>query len=223
MLSAWAYAPFMLNNGIGPEVCGKPGNPDVDYYVSPYVDENDRPVADAPACRPFDPSVDGRWTLYRDSMELLLNPQKRGRKVFLTTGDIVVDVAPEVHIGDLETGLSIRVPAGVPAAAMNSLRYKDLIQDVVFNERHPDQLEAKYAALLEPGQFQDLKAGLTEVRNALIKQAGAFRLDVTAVQGDFIQRYYSNVLEHQENAGHTFGADLAEQEKQALIAFLATL
>ncbi len=223
LLSAWAYAPFMLNNGIGPEVCGKPSDPDVDYYVSPYVDENDKPVADAPACRPFDPSVDGRWALYKDSMELLLNPQKRGRKVFLTTGDIVVDVAPEVHIGDLETGLSIRVPAGVPAGAMNSLRYKDLIQDVVLNERHPDQLEAKYAVLLEPDQLAELKAGLTEVRNALIKQAGAFQLDVTAVQGDFIQRYYANVLEHQENAGHTFGADLADQEKQALIAFLATL
>jgi hypothetical protein len=156
-------------------------------------------------------------------MELLLNPDKRGRKVFLTTGDIVVDIAPEVKIGDLETGLSIRVPAGVPAVAMNSLRYKDLIQDVVLNERHPDQLEAKYSALLEPDQLAELKAGLTEVRNALIKQAGAFQLDVTAVQGDFIQRYYANVLERQENTGHTFGADLAEQEKQALIAFLATL
>ena len=43
------------------------------------------------------------------------------------------------------------------------------------------------------------------------------------VGNDFVQRYYSNVLEHQENAGHRFGEGLSDDDKQALIAFLATL
>ena len=43
------------------------------------------------------------------------------------------------------------------------------------------------------------------------------------VGNDFVQRYYSNLLEHQENSGHTFGETLSERDKQALIAFVATL
>ena len=50
LLSLWAYAPFMLNNAIGPEVCGKPSNTDVDFYSSPYVDGEGKPLANAPAC-----------------------------------------------------------------------------------------------------------------------------------------------------------------------------
>ena len=43
------------------------------------------------------------------------------------------------------------------------------------------------------------------------------------VGNDFVQRYYSNLLEPVENAGHRFGESLSESDKQALIAFLATL
>ncbi|MEA2875981.1 MAG: hypothetical protein QOF14_1177, partial [Hyphomicrobiales bacterium] len=39
----------------------------------------------------------------------------------------------------------------------------------------------------------------------------------------FIQSFYSNLLGRVENSGHTFGQDLSENEKKALIAFLATL
>jgi hypothetical protein len=48
-------------------------------------------------------------------------------------------------------------------------------------------------------------------------------LDISQVESDFIQRYYSNVLERIENAGHRFGETLSDREKQALIAFVATL
>ena len=61
LLSVWAYAPFMLNNAIGPEVCGKPANKAIDFYSSPYVDDNDRLLANPPPCVPFDVSVDGRY------------------------------------------------------------------------------------------------------------------------------------------------------------------
>ena len=43
------------------------------------------------------------------------------------------------------------------------------------------------------------------------------------VGNDFVQRYYSNVLEHRENDGHRFGEALNGADKEALIAFLATL
>jgi hypothetical protein len=126
-------------------------------------------------------------------------------------------------IGDLRTGLSIRIPHGTPAVRLNSLRYKDLIQDLVLNERDPDTLEVKYRDLLTPERFAELQAGLTEIRQRLIGKEGFLDLDITRVQGDFIQGFYSNVLWLQENSGHSFGEDLSERDKQALTAFLATL
>lgn len=223
LLSVWAYAPFMLNNATGPEVCGKPSNPDVDFYESPYIDADRKPLANPPDCRPFDASVEGRYRLYKDSMEDLLYPDRRIPKLFLTSEDIIVDVAPDIAIGDIRTGLSLRIPKGFPAVMLNSLRYKDLIQDMVLNERDPEKLAAKYRDLLSPERFAELKSGLTEMRNRLVAAAGFLDLDITAVQSDFVQGFYSNVLELQENAGHAFGANLGDREKQALIAFLATL
>ena len=44
LLSAWAHAPFLHNNAIGPEICGKPSDASVDFYSSPYVDADDKPL-----------------------------------------------------------------------------------------------------------------------------------------------------------------------------------
>ena len=77
--------------------------------------------------------------------------------------------------------------------------------------------------ILPPGRLKALQDSLARLRATLLKQAGTFTLDITAVEGDFIQSYYSNVLERVENAGHRFGENLSEREKQALIAFVATL
>ncbi len=143
--------------------------------------------------------------------------------MFLTSDEIVIDVAPKLKIGDLETGLSLRVPKDFPAVLINSLRYKDLLQDMILDERNPDKLEAKYETQLTLKRFKELKAGLAELRTLLRSQPGYFLLDLTRVRGDFIQAYYSNVLDRVDNDGHRFGANLSDAEKQALIAFLATL
>src|SRR3546814_3967096 len=50
LLSAWAHAPFVHNIAIGPEICGKPSDPALDFYVSPYVDAEGKPLDDPPAC-----------------------------------------------------------------------------------------------------------------------------------------------------------------------------
>jgi hypothetical protein len=128
-----------------------------------------------------------------------------------------------VQIGDLETGLSLRIPKGFPAVMLNSLRYQDLLQDAVLAERDPAKLERKYQTLMTPEQLDGLKDGLARIRAELLSVDGFKMLDITAVQSEFIQRYYSNVLERVENAGHRFGENLSEREKRALIAFVATL
>jgi hypothetical protein len=223
LLSAWAHAPFLHNNAIGPEICGRPSDPAVDFYASPYVDGAGKPLQSPPACWPFDPSVAGRYGLYKASMEMLLNPDERIPKVATLDREVVVDVAPKVKIGDLETGLSLRIPKGFPAVMLNSLRYQDMLQDMVLAERDPAKLERKYETLMTPEQLDELKDGLGRIRAELLSVDGFKMLDITAVQSEFIQRYYSNVLERVENAGHRFGESLSEREKQALIAFVATL
>jgi hypothetical protein len=223
LLSVWAYAPFMHNNAMGPEACGKPTNKDTDFYSSPYVDANEKPLANAPPCVPYEVSVEGRYRLFKGSIEELLNPSRRVPKVNLVDRDIIVDIAPDMKIGGIETGLSLKLPAGSPAILLNSLRVKDLIQDITLSRRDPTKLEAKYRDILTVGQFNELMNGLDQLHAMLIPTRGHLTLDITQTQRDFIQKYYSNVLGHVENAGHTFGADLSEREKQALIAFLATL
>jgi hypothetical protein len=223
LLSLWAYAPFMLNNAIGPEVCGKPSKPELDFYSSPYVGADGKPLANPPACLPYDVSVEGRYNLFKASMNELLFPQKRISKIFLTDRDIIFDVAPNMKIGDITTGLSIIVPKGVPAVLINSLRYKDLIQDLVLLRRDTPKLDAKYKGILTDAQLADLKRGLDTTWPMLTGAPGHLKLDITTAQNEFIQRYYSNVLGRSENSGHRFGENLAERDKQALIAFLATL
>lgn len=223
LLSAWAHAPFLHNNAIGPEICGKPEDTALDFYVSPYVDAEGKPLASPPACWPYDPSVEGRYALYKASMENLLDPDSRIPKIPTLDRDIVIDVASEVKIGDLDIGLALRVPKGYPAVALNSLRFKDMIQDMVLAAREPQRFDEKYATLLTAEQRAELKQGLLDIRGTIITEPGPVILDLVGDVGDFVQRYYSNVLERVENAGHRFGEDLSEREKQALIAFVATL
>ena len=110
LFSLWTQAPFMHNNAIGPEVCGTPSRREVDFYSSPYVDQNDRPLANPPPCVPFDPSVEGRYKLYKDSMQDLLNPSRRLRKVTVTDDDIVIDVAPDFKLGGVQGGFASCCP-----------------------------------------------------------------------------------------------------------------
>ena len=223
LLSVWAHAPFMHNNAIGPELCGRPGDARLDFYSSPYVDGDGKPLAAPPPCWAFDPSVEGRYRLYKASMEMLLNPDRRPRKVALLDEDIIIDVAPKARLGSLETGLSLRLPKGFPAVALNSLRFKDLLQDAVLAARDPAKLEKKYEELLTPAQLIELKELLGRVAGRLLRERGHAVLDLASEEGEAVRRYYLNVLDWTENGGHRFGEQLSDREKSALIAFLATL
>ena len=127
LLSAWAHAPFMHNNGIGPEICGKP---------------KVEVIKDPPDClAPYDPSVEGRYRLYKASMDQLLNPSKRAPKVLTLDEDMVIDVAPKAELLGHTLGLTLRLPKGFPIVAVNSLRYKDLFQDLFLVARQKDEFE----------------------------------------------------------------------------------
>ena len=115
-----------------------------------------------PACRSTARSErDGRFKLFKDSMEELLNPGKRIPKVTLTDEDVIVDIAPQTVIGGAESGFSLVVPEGHSRPMLiNSLRIKDLIQDLVLIKRRPAELAAQYQGILTPDQLRELQEGL---------------------------------------------------------------
>jgi hypothetical protein len=215
LLSAWAHAPFMHNNAIGPEICGKPSDPAYDF--------SEKLNPDAPACWPYDTSVAGRYKLYVASMREMLNPRKRPVKMHLLDNEMVVDIAPQFNIGDLELGLSVRIPAGFPALAINSLRFKDMIQDAVLVWRNPGKLREKYQAVLDETQMAELERGLKRFILKAVLSDKRRVLELVGERGAFVQKFYSNVLDHDEATGHRFGETLSDRDKDALIAFVATL
>ena len=244
LLSVWAHAPFMHNNAIGPELCGPAPNGDPTWrsdprrnlYRSPYValdtngqialDSNDNPLPhpSPPACWPYDPSVEGRYALFRESMRLLLNPDERIPKITRLAQEVVVPVGPRYIFeqGKAETGLEIRIPEGTPAVVLANLNHKELIGDLVLAVTDPDELvrrqEQRWGVERGAQAVESINGLLAEIRRRPDNAVGVIR----EYRRD-IQAYYSNSTALVENLGHRFGEDLSPQSKQDLTAFLATL
>ncbi len=221
LLSLWAHAPFMHNNGIGPELCGGHGD---QFYNSPYVDfldeQNIKRMKNSPPCWPFDPSVEGRYKLYKASMHDLLNPDKRVPKVTLFNRDVVIRLFPKVSEGKLERFIdsTIVFPKGTPSARIGNFRHKEFAGDLVLSRVDFGKLESKYVGRYGPEQGKHVANMIRDRAKDLVKNP-AFLLKI----GAELREIYSNSLMLREDAGHRFGEDLSEKEKNALTAFLATL
>ncbi|WP_291997299.1 hypothetical protein [Candidatus Accumulibacter sp. ACC012] len=218
LVNIWATAPFMHNNAIGPEICGKPANKANDFHRARYVDSAGLLLARQPDCLRYDPSVEGRFDLYKLSMFELLNPKERGSKRTLTNADLIIDVGIRPLDGKTEKPLfdfgQVKIPAGTSAGFLNGLMHKQLIGDLFLAKRHPDKLEAAGKASLLPT--------LQTIADEIIKNPSRF-VEILREQRDFISANYQSCTEEIENQGHRFGEDLSEADKKALTAFLATL
>lgn len=209
LLSVWAHAPFMHNNAIGPELCGFPGDP---LYRSPYVDENDKPIPNPPPCWPFDPSVKGRYELFKASMRELLNPKLRIPKITPLDQDTE-------HIGLL--GTTLKFPKNTPAARLGNFRHKELGIDLWLAKTGPanqDRLRQKYVTRYGRETGERIAANIQEAANKV-----ALDPEPLIAAARELREVYNNSLMLRENEGHRFGEDLSDQEKKDLTAFLATL
>ena len=218
LVNVWATAPFMHNNAIGPEICGKPANKDNDFHRARYVDRDGKLLAAQPDCLRYDPTVDGRFDLYKRSMHELLNPKERGTKRTLTNADLIIDVGIRPLDGKTEKPLGgfgqVRIPEGASAGFLNGLQHKQLIGDLFLAKRDPAKLEAAG----KKAQVATLQAIADEV----LKHPARF-VDILREQRDFLSANYETCTEEIENGGHRFGEDLSDADKKALTAFLATL
>jgi hypothetical protein len=218
LVNVWATAPFMHNNAIGPEICGKPANADNDFHRARYVGSDGKLLATQPDCLRYDPTVEGRFELYKRSMHELLNPQARGSKRTLTNADLIIDVGIRPLDGKTEKPLGgfgqVRIPAGTSAGFLNGLQHKQLVGDLFLAKRHPERLESAG----KKDQLPILQAMAEEI----LKSPARF-VDILREKRDFLSANYQTCTQEIENEGHRFGEDLSDTDKKALTAFLATL
>jgi len=218
LVNVWATAPFMHNNAIGPEICGKPANTDNDFARARYVDKDGKLIADQPECLRYDPTVEGRFELYKRSMADLLHPKERGIKRTLTNADLIVDVGIRPLDGKTEKPLlgfgQVKIPAGASAGFIGGLQHKQLIGDLFLAKRDPARLEA--------ADKKDLVPTLQAIADDVLKSPARF-VEILREKRDFLSANYETCTQEIENEGHRFGEDLSEADKKALTAFLATM
>jgi hypothetical protein len=221
LLNLWAHAPFMHNNAIGPELCGKPSNERNDFYASSYADAGGDV---APPCWKYDPSVEGRFALYKASMRMLLNPDARPPKITKLDEDIVIDLGPKLWDGESEKrifGFEVRIPAGTNAGLLGNFQHKDFAVDLVLARTDPQRLQSRLVQAMGEAAGQATAAEMVQVADEIVANPEA-SLDALRKRPQLV-RDYSSCTADVENAGHRFGEDLSEADKNALIAFLATL
>ena len=235
LLNLWAHAPFLHNNSVGPELCGWGGDKANAYelYRSSYVDATkpgNPPLAKdkQPACWKYDPSVDGRFNLYVAAMNDLFNPSKRIPKATKVDEDIVLDIGPRIFDGKEEkrlVGFSVRVPAGATAGNVGNFRHKDFIVDLVRAKLKPGELEARLAKLLPAAEAKQLAAEMQSIGKAIVSDPNRLVEVVKQARArtPALWQVYSSCTAEIENDGHRFGEDFSDADKNALIAFLATL
>jgi len=223
LLSLWAHAPFLHNNAVGPELCG--GSSEVEFYRSPYADAQGKPLANPPACWNYDPSVDGRFKLYKASMMDLLHPKQRIPKITKLDLDIPIDIGPRLWDGQDEKklfGLTLTIPKGTNAGLLGNFQHKPFIVDLVLAKTKPAELQAKLARELGAAKGKEVAAELDAIANEVIRDPGQL-LAAVKKRLPLLLDVYSSCTADVENDGHRFGEDLPEADKNALIAFLATL
>lgn len=226
LLSLWAHAPFMHNNAIGPELCGQPANKANQFYRSPYVDADKKTLAadKAPACWNFDPSVEGRFKLYVASMEELLNPRKRVPKLARFDQEVRIALGPRTWDGKEEKqilGFTLVLPAGTSVGAMASFQHKAFVNDLILAKLKPADLDARLVRQLGQTEGMQVAAELRAITEEIAKDPE--KLVEAIRRHPRLLEIYSSCTADIENQGHPFGETLSDQDKKALIAFLATL
>ncbi|SES97069.1 hypothetical protein SAMN05216412_102368 [Nitrosospira multiformis] len=226
LLSVWAHAPFLHNNSVGPELCGKPANRMNNFYRSPYVDADGqaRPVDNALGCWSYDPSVEGRFKLYMASMRDLLNPRSRTPKISRTDNDINVMLGPRIWDGKREgelLGFNLVLPAGFSVSRVTSFQHKAFVNDMLLAKRKSAMAEEKLVRQFGRGEGKKIAGDLRSAADALTKEPA--RMAEVLHSFPRLMTSYSFCTAEIENEGHPFGEDLSDGDKDALIAFLATL
>jgi hypothetical protein len=226
LLNVWAHAPFMHNNALGPELCGRPANKANEFYRSPYVtaDGKAQAAAAAPACSAYDPSVAGRFALFKASMQDLLNPEQRVAKLTRFSEDVPIVFGPRIWDGEEERqvlGFRVVLPAGTRAGALGNFQHKQFVQDLVLSKLRPLEVQERLNRTLGEKRGAATFAALNDIREEVVQAPGQM-VEAVRKHPDLLE-VYGSCTAAVENEGHRFGEGLTAADKRALTAFLATL
>jgi hypothetical protein len=174
--------------------------------------------------------VDGRFKLYKASMEELLNPAQRIPKVTLLNEDVTLRIGPRLWDGtDKEKllGFELTIPSeidgrGVTAGTIGNFQHKQFIVDLVRAKTDAKALEADLAQRFGPEAGGKVLEDLKAITGELVGKPNAL-VEALKARPWLIKQVYSSCTAEIENEGHRFGEDLPDADKKALIAFLATL
>jgi len=140
LLNAWAHAPFLHNNAVGPEICGneKVIGEDKQFNLWKPTARASSPSRVGRCESSFDPSVNGRIALFEKSFDELLTPtSRRDKKVAYTDVDISFPLGFKLEVNDEKTGLlksaplALIIPKGTPVSYITSLDMKSLGADFI--------------------------------------------------------------------------------------------
>ncbi|MFL6290381.1 MAG: cytochrome c [Thermoanaerobaculia bacterium] len=238
LINAWAHAPFLHNNAMGPEICGKPSSCADDQgldkclYRSPYVKigKQGGQMTYARAgrqddCVAYDPSVEGRYKLFEASLDELLNPRQRQDKVSLLDQDIRIDFGLRTFRGHNIRSFKLSVPEGLPAGRLVSLDFKPFVADLVLTRTDKPELERRLTERLGSREAARRHTRwLKGIRRRIIAKAlFTQKLRLNPADAQVLFDVYDTCTADVENAGHPFGESLSAEDKAALTAFLATL
>jgi len=183
-----------------------------------------------PACFAYDPSVEGRYRLYKASMHELLNPSERLPKVTLLNDDITIRVGPRLWDGterEKLLGFEITIPAeiegrGVTAGTLGNFQHKRFVVELVQSKLQPETLAPALIKRLGPERGKQVLDDLQAIGTEILGKPGNL-VHSLSKRPYLVKEIYSACTAEIENSGHRFGEDLSPADKNALIAFLATL
>lgn len=229
LVSLWAHAPFMHNNALGPEICGAPSAKEYNLYRPSYVDSAQKllPASQQPACWAFDPSVEGRYKLFKESVRELLNPKQRVPKITKLDQDIVIDLGPKVWDAKNEQekrlfGFELKVPAGTNSGLLGNFQHKPFVVDLVQAKTNPKEMEKRLVDKFGAAKGKEYAGEMKKLTDAVLKNPEHIVEEVKA-RPWITREVYVSCTADVENSGHNFGGELSDADKQALTAFLATL
>ena len=139
-----------------------------------------------------------------------------------------LDIGPRIWDGKEEkklVGFTVKVPAGASAGNVGNFQHKAFIVDLVQLKLHPDRLKQRLSGQLGAGNADKLIAELETIAETAMADPGQLVEAVKAARQrlPLLWSHYSACTAEIENDGHRFGENLPEADKNALIAFLATL
>jgi hypothetical protein len=238
LLNAWAYAPFLHNNAVGPEVCGK-AQGSMGLHHNSYEGQQNNPQTANKCDSNYDPSIEGRLAVFDASVEQLLTPDaQRPKKMARATQVVHFPLGLTLKsIGHAPQKFYLEFGIGTPLGNIGNFDWKGFLADMFaavplmddkaaydkyWTDRFGDNgREVGEAVRGTVGLMSQVK-DLTSAGEMAEKTQQVIRDDNPARLRTFF-KYYSACPATYENMGHNILVNLNKADRDALKAFLATL